>query len=66
MLRFQEKAVSSQISYIAGTNFGRTAIANVNDKQAPVYCILKQNVKHMVFPCAIGSTYIKSERTYVC
>ncbi|WP_265030501.1 hypothetical protein [Wolbachia endosymbiont (group B) of Athalia cordata] len=45
MLRFQEKAVSSQISCV---NFGRTAIATANDKQASVYYIFKQNVKHMV------------------
>lgn len=48
MLRFQEKAVSSQISCVAEINFGRTAIATENDKQASVYYIFKQNVKHMV------------------
>lgn len=48
MLRFQEKAVSSQISCVAEINFGRTAIATANDKQASVYYIFKQNVKHMV------------------
>lgn len=47
LLRFQEKAVSSQISCVIEVNFGRTTIVNANDKQAPVYCILKQNVKHM-------------------
>lgn len=47
MLRFQEKAVSSQISCVTEINFGRTAIATANDKQASVYYIFKQNVKHM-------------------
>ncbi len=44
MIRFQEGAVSSQTSCV---NFGRTAIATANDKQAPAYYIFKQNVKHM-------------------
>ncbi|MGL9779843.1 MAG: hypothetical protein ACR5K5_06430 [Wolbachia sp.] len=33
MIRFQEEAVSSQISRVAEINFGRTAIATANDKQ---------------------------------
>ncbi|OAB81592.1 hypothetical protein WSTR_04450 [Wolbachia endosymbiont of Laodelphax striatellus] len=48
MIRFQEGAVSSQISCVTEINFGRTAIATANDKQASVYYIFKQNVKHMI------------------
>lgn len=37
MIRFQEEAVSSQISCVAEINFGRTAIVIVNNKQALAY-----------------------------
>ena len=47
MIRFQEGAVSSQISCVTEINFGRTAMATTNNKQAPAYYIFKQNAKHM-------------------
>lgn len=66
LLRFQEKAVSSQISCIIKVNFGRTTTVNANDKQAPVYCILKQNVKHMVSHVLLEVRIAKvKERTFV-
>ncbi|WP_265025501.1 hypothetical protein [Wolbachia endosymbiont (group A) of Bibio marci] len=46
MIRFQEEAVSSQISCVAEINCDRTAIATANNKQVLAY-LLKQNMKHM-------------------
>lgn len=66
MLRFQEKAVSSQISCVAEINFGRITIATANDKQASVYYIFKQNVKHMVSHVLLEVRIARvKERTFV-